>query len=290
MTDGARHSGDTKIGQRLINIALGAIACLIAAGVLSQWGTQQAIKSTVNRFMEALIAGDADVVQSLLTTSVTEADRERLVPTPATQATIISIVDDHAQGTRVRLRLEFPNFRMYSNLTLRQDRQSQWRIDPHILNWWLAQRSLTDATHSVMKRVVTTFDKSTLELATSNAHAAGSGYSVMDMRIEDSNQVGWVTIAMKTQGKQLEIPLVFQLHNHQWYLIKIENTDETPVLLQRALAETRAHYDGERLVDELQEALRVQKIDGTEVQRLSPAPTQSVATPETPNEVVPARP
>jgi hypothetical protein len=289
VTDGARHSGDTKIGQRLINIVLGAIACLIAAGVLSQWGTQRAIKSTVNRFMEAMIAGDADVVQSLLATSLTEADREQLAPTPDTRATIISIVGQ-AEETRIRLRLKFPNFRMYANLTLRQDRQNQWKIDPHILNWWRGQRSLTDATHSVMKRVVTTLNKSALELATSDGQPDGMGYRVTGMRIEDSDQVGWVEIALETQGKQLEIPLVFQFHNHQWYLIQIENTDKAPVVLQRALAETRAHYDGERLVDELEEALRVQKIDGTEVRRMTPPPSQPIATPGTPNEVIPPRP
>ena len=287
--DGDRRSGDAKIGQRLISIVLGAIACLIAAGVLSQWGRQQAIKSTVNRFMEAMIAAEADVVQSLLATSVTKADRKRLTPTPDVQATIISIVG-RADDTRVRLRIEFPKFKMYSNLTIRQDREGHWRVDPQILNWWLEQLALTEATRSVMKRVLTRLDQSTVDLGTSDGRSDQLGYAVTDMRIDDSHLIGWVQIDMQNHGKTIQLPLVFQNHNQQWYLIKIENIDQAPTVLRRALAETRASFDGERLVDELQEALRVRKIEGTEVERIKPPTIPSDDSSAKPKALVPSTP
>ena len=278
-----------KIGQRFINIALGAIGCLIAAGVLSHWGTQQAVKVTVNRFMKAMLDGDADVVQSLLAAPLTDEDRERLVATPETYATIISIVE-REQKTRVRLRLENPNFKMYSYLTMYHDRDGQWRVTPQILNWWLETLLLKEATHSVMKRVITTFDSSVVDLATSEKHKVRVGYRVTGMRIDDSNQLGWVELAIETGGKEMEMPLVFQFHHHKWHLIRIENLDEAPLVLQRALAETRALYAGERLVDELQDALRDQKIDGAEIQRVTSPTLQPDATPQPGKGVAPVRP
>jgi len=289
VTDGARHNGDAKIGQRFINIALGAIACLIAAGVLSHWGTQQAVKMTVNRFMDAMIDGDADVVQSLLATSLSDSDRDRLVPAPETNTTIISIVE-RDKKTRVRVRLENPDFKMYSNLTMYQDRDGQWRVTPHILNWWLETLLLKESTHSVMQRVITSFDKSRVDLQTADKPQAQVGYRVTGMRIDDSNHLGWVEIAIETDGTQMEMPLVFQLYNHKWRLIRIESLNEAPVVLQRALAETRALYDGERLADELQDALRDQKVDGAEVQRVKSPTLPPGAKLKTTKDIEPARP